>query len=153
MELPNSLPELSEKILSHLPQQEPFRFVDQLTHIDEDEIHGQYRFKNDEYFYRGHFPHHPVTPGVILTEAMAQIGVCSLSIYLMLRKGNDLSQALTTLFTESNVEFLAAVEPGELITVKAKKVFWRRGKLKCQCDLFKENGQLAAQGTLAGIGV
>ena len=36
---------------------------------------GYYTFKNDEYFYQGHFKDNPITPGVILTEVMAQIGV------------------------------------------------------------------------------
>ena len=46
---------------------------------------GFYTFKEDEYFYQGHFKDNPITPGVILTEVMAQIGVVCLGIYLLKR--------------------------------------------------------------------
>ena len=95
---------------------------------------------------------HPVTPGVILTEAMAQIGVCGLSIYLLLN-GESVPEKMSTLFTDADVEFLKPVYPGETITVKASRVFWRRQKLRCTCELYLSNGDLAAQGTLSGMGV
>ena len=144
---------VSKGILELIPQQKPFRFIDRIIEIDESYITGQYTFKDDEYFYKGHFPGNPVTPGVILTECMAQIGVCSLSCYLLLKEGFSENDSLTTLFTEADVEFLKPVLPGETVTVKAKKIFWRRKKIKCETTMFLENGEIAAQGTLAGIGV
>lgn len=143
----------SEAILKMLPQQDPFRFADKITHLDEDSIEGTYRFKEDEYFYKGHFPGNPVTPGVILVETMAQIGVCSLSAYLLMKEGLDPDARITTLFTDNDTEFLKAVYPGEEVTVKAKKIFWRRKKLRCECELYLSNGELAARGTLSGMGV
>ena len=44
---------------------------------------GAYRFREDEFFYRGHFPGRPITPGVILIETMAQIGVVAFGMYLL----------------------------------------------------------------------
>ncbi len=55
-----------DELLELLPQQEPFRFVDEILAVDEDSISARYTFRPDADFYRGHFPGNPVTPGVIL---------------------------------------------------------------------------------------
>ena len=71
------------EIISALPYQSPFLFVDDLTAISENGISGNYTFKKEAFFYQGHFKNNPITPGVILTETMAQIGVVCLGIFLM----------------------------------------------------------------------
>ncbi|MBN2397434.1 MAG: beta-hydroxyacyl-ACP dehydratase, partial [Deltaproteobacteria bacterium] len=68
-------PETIRQVLEMVPQMPPFRFIDDILEMDGDHIVGAYRFREDEYFYRGHFPGRPVTPGVILIETMAQTGV------------------------------------------------------------------------------
>ncbi len=75
--------ELKKEILALVPQQAPFRFIDEIISMDEENITGAYRFKEDEFFYRGHFPGRPITPGVILIETMAQVGATAFGIYLM----------------------------------------------------------------------
>ena len=55
-------------LLELLPQQEPFRFVDEIVEVDEEHIVARYTFRPDADFYRGHFPGNPITPGVLLTE-------------------------------------------------------------------------------------
>ena len=70
----------SASILEHLPYEKPFLFVDALEKISEEGISGYYTFPADSFFYRGHFKDLPVTPGVILTECMAQIGLVCLGI-------------------------------------------------------------------------
>ncbi len=72
-----------QEIIKKLPYQKPFLFVDELTEISENGITGNYTFIENEYFYEGHFKENPITPGVILTETMAQIGVVCLGIYLL----------------------------------------------------------------------
>ncbi len=141
-----------QRILSLVPQQHPFRFVDRLIEVDDQRIVGQYQFRQDEWFYRGHFPGNPVTPGVVLVECMAQIGLVAFGIHLNLATGKDPSELLT-LFQESTVEFLKTVKPGDTVTVKAEQVFWRRGKLKAKIDLYLPGEVLAASGTMAGMGV
>ena len=71
-------------IIQLLPYKPPFLFVEELSHISENGSEGYYTFKNDEFFYQGHFKDRPITPGVILIEVMAQIGVVCLGIYLSL---------------------------------------------------------------------
>ncbi|MEO8849790.1 MAG: beta-hydroxyacyl-ACP dehydratase [Casimicrobiaceae bacterium] len=137
-----------------IPQQAPFRFIDRILEIDSDHIVGGYTFKLDEYFYRGHFPGDPVTPGVILTEAMAQTGVVALGLYLTAQTlpADELSQ-WTTLFTECQMEFHLPVLPGESVTMHGEKLYFRRMKLKSQVRLLLSDGRIAAEGTLAGVGV
>ncbi|MCK7510745.1 MAG: hypothetical protein MZV70_46225 [Desulfobacterales bacterium] len=72
-----------QEVLDLVPQQAPFRFIDEIISLDEQQIVGAYRFREDEYFYRGHFPGRPITPGVILIETMAQIGVVAFGMYLL----------------------------------------------------------------------
>ncbi len=70
-----------EEIISKLPYSKPFLFVDELLHIDENRVEGTYTFDENLDFYKGHFKDNPITPGVILTEVMAQIGLVCLEKY------------------------------------------------------------------------
>lgn len=144
--------DMRSRVLDILPQKPPFRFVDELVELTEDHVVGRYRFKNDEYFYAGHFPGNPTTPGVILVESMAQISVVALGIYLTLLEGQAVEDRLT-LFTECEIEFSAVVLPGSLVTVHGEKIYNRKGKLKSQARLVLEDGTVAASGFLAGVGV
>ena len=74
-----------EEIIASLPYRTPFLFVDELEEITNNGSKGYYQLKNDEYFYQGHFPDNPITPGVILIEIMAQIGLVCFGIYLSVR--------------------------------------------------------------------
>ncbi|MDY0045508.1 MAG: hotdog domain-containing protein [Syntrophales bacterium] len=153
MDEPEIMP---EKVLNLIPQQRPFRFIDEILKMGDDEIAGTYRFSPDEYFYSGHFPEYPVTPGVILIETMAQTGVVAFGIYLLLRQGIDADtiKKMKTLFAMAdNVEFLAPVHPGERVIVRGRKVYFRRGNLKTTVILEKEDGHLACSGILTGKGV
>lgn len=145
-----------EKVLALIPQQAPFRFIDDIVEIDEDHVIGTYRFREDECFYRGHFPQRPVTPGVILLETMAQTGIVALGIYLLLKEGNspeEISRMGTLFATADGVEFDHPVFPGERVVVRGRKVYMRRGSLKADITLEKEEGQIVCSGTLAGKGV
>lgn len=62
-----------ESIESYLPHRTPFLFVDSAT-VDGQTIRAQKLFREDEWFFRGHFPEYPVVPGVLLIEALAQAG-------------------------------------------------------------------------------
>ena len=135
-------------IIKQLPYSEPFLFVDELLHADENGVTGTYIFKENLDFYKGHFKDNPVTPGVILTETMAQIGLVSLGIYLL---GDAFSKDTVVAFTSADMQFLKPVYPNEKVTVISQKIFFRFGKLKCDVVMKNEAGQEVCKGVLAGM--
>ncbi|MFC4479466.1 3-hydroxyacyl-ACP dehydratase FabZ family protein [Flavobacterium chungangensis] len=135
-------------IIKQLPYSEPFLFVDELLHADENGVTGTYTFKENLDFYKGHFKDNPVTPGVILTETMAQIGMVCLGIFLL---GNELGENTVIAFTSADMEFLKPVYPNEKVTVTSEKLFFRFGKLKCNAVMKNEAGQEVCKGVLAGM--
>jgi len=141
-------------LLELLPQQEPFRFVDEIMEVDEEHIVARYTFQPEADFYRGHFPGNPITPGVLLIESMAQTGVVALGIYLVARaKGIDEVRRVLTVFTDVTAEFSGVVRPGDTVTITARKVFFRRMKLRAEVEMRQADGSLVASATVAGMGV
>ncbi len=145
------------KILHSVPQQYPFRFIDEILELDEEHIVGAYRFRVDEYFYQGHFPGQPITPGVILIETMAQTGVVAFGLYLHMKRMTaplEKANGLTTLFTVAEgVEFTGIVHPGERVIIRGEKIYFRMGNLKSKVSMERENGETVSFGILAGRGV
>jgi 3-hydroxyacyl-[acyl-carrier-protein] dehydratase len=148
---------IKQEVLELVPQQAPFRFVDEIISLDEDEIVGAYRFREDEFFYRGHFPGRPITPGVILVEAMAQIGVVAFGIYLLAcqkkMRPSQMNIPLSLFSLADDVEFKGIVTPGERVIVKGRKIYLRKGALKVDINMERENGEIVCLGKLAGVGV
>jgi 3-hydroxyacyl-[acyl-carrier-protein] dehydratase len=143
----------AEEVLDLVPQKPPFRFLDRLVSIDEATAVGEYTFRPDEWFYKGHFPGNPVTPGVILLETMCQTGLVAMGIYLLgIEQPREKVAQTVTLFTDSEVEFSRIVPPGATVRVQAEKIFWRRQKLKSSVRLTHE-GNLVASGVVSGMGV
>lgn len=145
----------SKELLNQLPYTSPFLFVDEISEIDENGASGTYCFPEDSYFYQGHFKNNPVTPGVILTECMAQIGLVCLGIYLInlenkTQKSQD-SSDLQIAMTSTNMEFFLPVYPGEKVTVKSKKIYFRFQKLKCEVEMLDTEGNLVCKGEIAGM--
>lgn len=140
-------------LLARLPQQEPFRFVDEILEIDDEHIVAAYTWRADSDFYRGHFPGNPVTPGVLLVESMAQAAVVALGLYLLDKESPEEARKLVTLFTDVNVEFSGVVRPGQRVLIHGRKLFFRRRKLRSQAEMHLEDGTLVCSGTLSGMGV
>ena len=136
------------EILEKLPYSTPFLFVDDLVSVDENGATGNFTFKEDLDFYKGHFKTNPVTPGVIITECMAQIGLVCLGIFLL---GNDLTEKSQIGLTSTNIEFLKPVFPGEKVTVISEKIYFRFNKLKCKVKMLNEQSEIVCEGTIAGI--
>ena len=141
------------EVLARIPQQEPFRFVDEILEIDSDHVVASYRWREDSDFYRGHFPGNPVTPGALLVESMAQAAVVALGIYLLEQESPEATGKLMTLFTDVNVEFSGMVRPGQRVLIRGRKLFFRRRKLRSESEMRLEDGTLVCSGTLSGMGV
>ncbi len=143
-----------DEVLALVPQQEPFRFIDEILELDDEHIVAATTFRPDADFYRGHFPGNPITPGVILTEAMAQAGVVALGIHLVSAEASaDEVEKLITVFTDATVEFSGAVKPGDRVITTGRKKFFRRRKLRASVEMRLEDGTLVASGELAGMEV
>ncbi len=140
----------TENIISLLPYTEPFLFVDDIEHVSAEGITGIYSFKENEYFYKGHFKEKPLTPGVILTECMAQIGVVCLGIFLA---GDelDMKHKPQIALTSHHIDFYIPVFPGESVRVVSEKEVFRFNKLKCKVQMYNSKDKLVARGVISGI--
>lgn len=139
----------SKQIIQLLPYQQPFLFVDELTNFEEEGIVGAYTFKKDEYFYKGHFKENPVTPGVILTEVMAQIGLVCFGIYLMKDQVSESKPQIA--LTSNAIEFYLPVYPEEKVIVVSEKEYFRFNKLKCKVKMLNASNELVCRGHISGM--
>src|SRR5476651_344775 len=145
---------MNNHILNHLPYKSTFRFIDNITSLNEDGVTGDFTLKQDAFFYEDHFEGNPVTPGVIITEIMAQIGLVVLGIFLILKEpGNNFTSdsSLYPVLTSTDVSFYKMVLPGQKVTVISKKQYFRFGKLKCTVEMLDSSKEIVARGTFAGI--
>src|SRR5271156_3740277 len=100
-------------IIKYLPYQSSFLFVDNITALSEDGVTGDYTPNGNAFFYEDHFVNNPVTPGVILTEIMAQIGLVVMGIFLA--KSGNTKESVTMdensfpLLTSTEVSFFRMV--------------------------------------------
>lgn len=143
-----------EVVLGMVPQQEPFRFIDEIVELDQEHIVARYTFPEGSDFYRGHFPGNPITPGVILIETAAQAGVVAFGIYLY---AADTSRAdvdkLLTIFTDCAIDFSGMVKPGDRVTTTGRLKQWRRKKLRAEFEMKLDDGTVVCSGELSGMGV
>jgi 3-hydroxyacyl-[acyl-carrier-protein] dehydratase len=137
----------NQEIIAQLPYSKPFLFVDEILNINESGVVGCFTFDEKLDFYKGHFKENPVTPGVILTETMAQIGLVCLGIFLL----KDEQQKRAIALTSSEIEFLKPVLPNEKVVVFSEKVYFRFGKLKCKVRMINKEGIEVCRGTIAGM--
>ncbi|SEW42380.1 3-hydroxyacyl-ACP dehydratase FabZ family protein [Chitinophaga arvensicola] len=137
------------EILQLLPYAPPFLFVDTIEEIDAEQVTGTYTFRPDMPCYQGHFKGHPVTPGVLLTEVMAQVGLACLGIYL---SGDEIKEQLPAVaMTASQVDFYLPVLPGETVKAQATKIYFRFNKLKCRVALYNTAGEIVCEGIIEGM--
>ncbi len=141
-------PLTADAVLAAVPHRPPFRFIDEIVELDQDHIVAAYRFRPDADFYRGHFPGNPITPGVLLVEAMAQAGVVAHGIFLL-----GAEPTMVTLFTDATVEFTGIVRPGERVIIRGRRLVFRRNLLRSVVEMTLEDGTVVCSGTLSGMGV
>jgi len=137
------------EIIALLPYQKPFLFVDGIDEISGESVTGHYTFKKEEFFYEGHFKNNPITPGVILTECMAQIGLVCLGIYLLKEELESDNPKIA--LTSNQIDFYLPVLPEEKVTVVSEKVVLRFNKLKCKVKMLNTKGKLVARGIISGM--
>jgi beta-hydroxyacyl-ACP dehydratase FabZ len=114
-------------ILKFIPHRYPFLLVDRIVEIQgEEKIVGIKNVSFNEPFFQGHFPARPVMPGVLICEAMAQVG----AIFAHNARGGVKSDKVFVLTGLDRVKFKRPVEPGdqlrlELSCLKRRGSFWK----------------------------
>jgi len=144
----------TDEVLAMVPQQEPFRFIDEILELDAEHIVARHTFSPEADFYRGHFPGNPITPGVILIETAAQAGVVAFGIYLYaLETSREDVGKLLTIFTDCNIDFSGVVRPGDRVQTTGRIKFFRHKKLRATFDMTLDDGTVVCSGELSGMGV
>jgi len=95
-----------------LPHRYPFLFVDKIIEIKENKVIGIKNVTIDEPFFQGHFPGHPIMPGVLIIEAMAQVG----GVGALNMKGN--LGKLAYFLSIDNARFRKPVVPGDTLMIE-----------------------------------
>ncbi len=140
-----------KELLQKLPYKKPFLFVDEITAIDENGAKGTFLFNEDLDFYKGHFAEKAVTPGVILTECCAQIGLVCLGIYLLNDADIIAHGGIQIGLSSSQMDFYEPVFPNEKVLVVSEKVYFRFNKLKCKVKMYNANEELVCKGVISGM--
>ena len=120
------------EIEASIPHRPPFLFVDDVVERGEKRILCRKTFGSDEFFYKGHYPDHPITPGVLLCEAAMQAGAILLSQHVGGLTGVPVATRM------NDVRFKRVVRPGETIDIDVELVerladaFYLKAKVSCQ---------------------
>ena len=137
-----------QDILSKIPHVDPYRFIDDILEVDECHIVGKFCLRPDSFFYRGHFPQNPLTPGFIISEIMAQIGILGLGLYLTRDYTTSIQYAV---LTSADIKFYNVSYPNDTIQVRSRKIYFRFKKIKCEIEAFNQKGDLLCSGSMTGM--
>jgi 3-hydroxyacyl-[acyl-carrier-protein] dehydratase len=130
------------KILEHLPHRYPFLLVDRVLEIVPNKsIRALKNVTINEPFFPGHYPHHPVMPGVLIIEAMAQ--AAALLSFESMGKGTD-DNSVYYFVGIDGARFKRPVVPGDQLILDVSILFTKRGIWKYAAKA-SVDGQTAAE--------
>ena len=134
-----------KEIREYLPHRYPFLLVDRVTELNlGDSIVAYKNVTINEPFFNGHFPDHPVMPGVLIIEAMAQAAGI-LGFKTMDKTPQDGS--IYYFVGSDKLRFKRPVVPGDKLLLEASIMSEKRGIWKFDCSA-SVDGQLAASATI-----
>lgn len=140
-----SLPPVMDikQIVKFLPHRYPFLLIDKIIYLDRESVAGIKNVSMNEPFFQGHFPGNPVMPGVLIIEAMAQIGGI-----LVLNTVPDPENYLTLFLGIDEVRFRKIVQPGDTLVIQCDLLApIKRGIAKMYGRAFVGN-TLVCEGTM-----
>ncbi|HEV2434960.1 MAG TPA: bifunctional UDP-3-O-[3-hydroxymyristoyl] N-acetylglucosamine deacetylase/3-hydroxyacyl-ACP dehydratase [Verrucomicrobiae bacterium] len=123
-----------EQIMKLLPHRPPFLMIDRILKIDGNKITGAKCVTMNEPFFAGHFPGHPIMPGVLQLEAMAQVAG------ILLLKQAELANQVAYFMSAEDVKWRKPVLPGDtlVIEVEMMKIRGKIGKARGVCKVGDE---------------
>lgn len=125
------------EVLNFLPHRFPFLLVDKILEQEENKIVGVKNVTINEPFFQGHFPGHPVMPGVLIIEAMAQVGGV-----LMFSKEEN--KGKIPLFAGiDKARFKKPVYPGDQLIIKVEIIKMVMGVGKAKAEAYVDNNLVA----------
>jgi UDP-3-O-[3-hydroxymyristoyl] N-acetylglucosamine deacetylase / 3-hydroxyacyl-[acyl-carrier-protein] dehydratase len=134
-----------EDIMKVLPHRYPFLLIDRILEIESTRIVGLKNVTINEPFFQGHFPGHPIMPGVLIIEAMAQVGG------MMLMGSLPEPDAKVVYFMSLNdVKFRRPVKPGDQLRFELDLV-QRRGPVCKMRGVAKVDGEVVAEAEMAAM--
>ena len=135
-----------EEIMKVLPHRYPFLLIDRILEIEgKQRIVGMKNVTINEPFFQGHFPGHPIMPGVLIIEAMAQVGG------MLLMGGLDEAEQKVVYFMSlDNVRFRKPVRPGDQLRFELD-VIQIRGAVCKMRGVAKVDGELVAEAEMAAM--
>ena len=136
----------SRAIQEILPHRYPFLLVDKIIELlPRERIVGIKQVTINEYFFRGHFPEAPVMPGVLIIEALAQVGAI-----LALREFDDRSQKIPFFSGIEKARFRRPVVPGDTLTLEVIPIRLGSRVQKMRGEA-RVDGQLAAEAEIMSV--
>jgi beta-hydroxyacyl-ACP dehydratase FabZ len=134
-------------ILKALPHRYPFVMVDRILNIrGDDSAVGIKNVTINEPFFQGHFPGHPIMPGVLIVEAMAQTG----GMLLMEMVGEPYDRKVVYFMSLDNVKFRRPVLPGDQLRLELEMVQMRGAVCKMH-GVARVEGEVVAEADMAAM--
>ena len=120
-----------EEVMKMLPHRPPFLLVDRILKIEGNKIIGLKNVTMNEDFFRGHFPGHPIMPGVLQLEAMAQVAG------ILLLKRIEAANQIAYFMSAEEVKWRKPVVPGDVLVIEVDltKIRGKIGKAKGVCKV------------------
>jgi 3-hydroxyacyl-[acyl-carrier-protein] dehydratase len=124
-----------DQIQAAIPHRPPMLLLDEVVELGESRILCRKAFRPDEFFFQGHYPGHPLVPGVILCESAMQAGAVLLARFVQGTEGVPVATRL------NDVKFKKMIRPGDTIQIEVTlqerlaDAFFLQAKVSCDGKL------------------